>query len=285
MAFLKGATLRLNVQDADAPLAVPQGVGSDAWDAVVAIPTPPMDVPWWNPAAIVDPDALLRYTLLEGAGNCAAKCRGLGWLLGKRSIPFRFVYVMDDPDVRLGDAHTMVETSWTWEGAIVTGILDPLAAGVPTVDGKPLSLKRLIEGRDGLDVRYVPDRPDIEKANLRSYHVFRAGDRRRSAFIAVSRGDQVLRHLRLMSAFSKVLPDSFPSRAAGILMSILVGTYPSVEVPVGESKNVSALLRTDGWIARSMVWCARLLILSGALRAVMWGARRVSRGLARVPAR
>lgn len=280
MAFLRGTTLRLNVQDADAPLPASPDAGTAALDAVVAIPAPPMEIPWWSPAALVDPDALVQYTLREGAGNCAAKSRGLGWWLGERSIPFRLVYVMDDPDVRSGDAHTMVETSWVTGGKLVTAILDPLAAGVPMVDGEPLSLRRLIEGRDGLDVRYVPDRPDIEEVRLRPYGVFRAGEQRWKAFVAVSRGEQVLRHLRLMKSLSTVLPDSFAARVVGIMLSIELGIYPTVDVTPGQSARVSALLRADMWIARTMVWCIRLLVLLGAF----WVVGRCIRAIRRKPA-
>lgn len=275
MAFLRGATLRLEASPEAYALELPVKPSDGPLERVRSIPSPPMDRAWWSPAAIVSPNALESYVFEYGAGNCAAKSRALGWWLSMRDIPFRFVYLMKDPQVREGDAHTMVETTWSDGGPAITAILDPLAAGVPMVDGRPLTSERLIAGRGGLNVRYEPARPDLDAYSLRPAELFVAGDARERSFVAYSAGREVVRHLKFMEALGVVVPDSFPTRVAGMIASIGVGLFPKTYVPSEESGRISWDLRQDAWIAQATVWMGRASALLACVVAVQAVARVV----------
>lgn len=278
MAFLRGATLVLNAEPERYRLSDPAAVTSDPLDVVIAIPAPPMDVPWWSPVALVDPDALVDYTLRKGAGNCAAKSRGLGWWLQQRGIPYRFVYLLSDPDIRHGDGHTMVEASWMQDGRPVVGLLDPLAAGVPMADGVALDSSRLIADRGGASVTYWPDRPDLDALNLRPLKGASEDSTHGRSFVAFSSGTEVNAHLRFMKTLSALLPDSFLFRVAGMSASVFLGIYPRTYVPPAESTHLSALLRTDMWVARAAVWSARIGLVAGLVACVAWSCARLSAG-------
>ena len=280
MAFLRGATFRLNaaperyaLRDDPAPTDAPLTV-------VTSIPTPPMDVPWWSPVAIVNPNTLERYTLVHGAGNCAAKSRGLGWWLHARGVPFRLVHLLLDPKIRDGEGHVMVETTWLQDGTPVRALLDPLAAGVPVSDGVPLTSERLISDRQALRVSYEPIRPDMQdmRASVAVPAQFpeKASD---TFFVGFSSDRQVISHLQFMERLSSVLPDSLISRYVGMSASLFLGIYPSVFVPPSESERLSDILRLDMLVAQVVVWSARaafglgIIVIAGRIISAPSGTR------------
>ena len=268
MAFLRGATLRLNALPERYALSEDLLPSDGPLKVVTSIPAPPMDEPWWSPVAIVDPDALVEYTLVKGAGNCAAKSRGLGWWLHLRGVPFRLVHLMVDPDIRNGEGHVMVETWWVQGGKPVRGLLDPLVAGVPVAEGSVLTLERLLSDRRGLEVRYEPERPEFgEMRSLAMPSQFASG-KAGAVIVGVSSDREVIGHLKFMRRLGAVLPDSLVTRFAGMSASLFLGIYPSTYVPPSESAGVSGILRRDVVFAQVVLWSARAALGCGIVTLV-----------------
>jgi hypothetical protein len=210
----------------------------------------------------VDPDARVQYVFGKGKGDCAQRSRALARVLQSRNIPYRIIWIMHGASIRSGSGHTVVECPLQLGDFKGMGVVDMLEGGVAIGVREPLKLEDLLAHEP------APDRviePLARGYDERSpyYSQFQ-----QDSAIGVSMYSEVNRYADAMASWHVSLGFNRAEKLVYILGAMVFGYYPNVYMTPTELGRFDPWFRFEIWLARSMVWSIRLLLLMGAAHAL-----------------
>ncbi|MBM4100198.1 MAG: hypothetical protein FJ260_09650 [Planctomycetes bacterium] len=235
----------------------------DVREVVGSIPAPTSDVP---DRTFVDPDLRVQYVFGEGKGDCAQRSRALARELQGRSIPYRMVWIMHGSETRAGNGHTVVECAIQLSDYKGAAIVDLLEGGVPFGPRGPIKLEDLLAHKP-----FPGDliRPLTSWANQDSPYY---GQFLEDSAIGISTSDEVNRYSDAMAAW--YVDTGYPrfEKLFYILGAMVFGKYPNVYMTPTEVARFDPWFRFEIFLARTLVWTIRVLLVMGAahLLVILW---------------
>jgi hypothetical protein len=222
--------------------------------------------PW-----IIDPDTRAKLVIEQGLGNCSYRSKGLARVLQGIEVPYSIVWIMHQSSVRSGNGHTVIECPVQLNDYHGLSIVDMLEGGVPFFDGRPTRAEDLLTHKPlvGTEIRTFSNQYDNSSIY---YSAFLA-----DAAVGITTSEDMNRYMDAISA--TYLDVGYPKfeKAVYVLGAMIVGVYPPVYMTSGEIARFDVWFRFEMFLARSMIWAIRVMLLLAVVD-ILRLAWRASRG-------
>lgn len=213
-------------------------------------------IPYQTPGGdvyAIEPRKKYIRTIEEGYGNCSNLAFGLAYELGQRKHAYKIVHLMP-PGFLQGEGHTVLSTTYEFEGKQQQGIVDLLEGGLPVSQGRFVELADLRKGHL-TEVAIAPLSP------LHDDHSPYYGEFLDRSVLGVLDHEEVERYFAFLEANYVSLGNEKLDKYVYDGLALVLGYYPAIYVAKTDRATLLAGHGVRYLLALTLLWSVRALLV------------------------